>query len=53
MDGLSACLSVCSVVVDLLFYVPPIICGGSVLVFVWYALLYVLSCLAIILTRKR
>ena len=28
-----------SVVVDLLFYVPPIVCGGSVLVFVWYALL--------------
>ena len=29
-------------VVDLLFYVPPIVCGASVLVFVLVALLYVL-----------
>ena len=27
--------------VDLLFYVPPIVCGVSALVFVLYALLYV------------
>ena len=38
-----------SVVVDLLFYVTPIVCGGSELVFG----LYVLSRFAIILTRKR
>ena len=30
-----------SVVVDLLFYVPPIVCGGSVLVFV---LVYITLC---------
>ena len=42
-----------SVVVDLLFYVPPIVCGGSVLVFILYALLYVLSSFAIILMWKR
>ena len=32
-----------SVVVDLLFYVAPIVCWCPVLVFVWYALLYVHS----------
>ena len=40
-------------VVDLLFYVPPILCGGSVFVFV---LAYVAMCpsfFTIILTRKR
>ena len=42
-----------SLVVDLFFYVPPIVCGGFVLSLVWYALLYVLSSFAIILTRKR
>ena len=42
-----------SQVVDLLFAMPPIVCWVSVLVFVWYALLYVLSSFAIILTRKR
>ena len=41
-----------SVVVKLLFYVHPIVCGGSVLDFFWYALLYVLSSFAIILSRK-
>ena len=35
--------------VDLLFYIPPIVCGGSVLVFV---LLYDPSSFAIILTRE-
>ena len=42
-----------SVVVDLLLYVPPIVCGGSVFVFV---LAYVAMCpssFAIVLTRKR
>ena len=34
-------------------YVPPIVCGGSVLVFVWYALLYVHSSVAIIFAMKR
>ena len=37
-------------VVHLLFYVPTIVCVGSVLVF---ALLYVLSSFAIALMRKR
>ena len=32
---------------------PPIVCGCSVFVFVWYALLYVHSDFAIILKRKR
>ena len=41
-----------SVAVDLLFYVPPIVCRGSVLVFVLVCI-YVLSSFAIILTRKR
>ena len=41
------------VVVNLLFYVPAIVCGGSVLGFVLYALLYVLSSFAIIFMRKR
>ena len=27
--------AICSVVVDLLFYLPPIVCGGSMLVFVF------------------
>ena len=42
-----------SVVVDLLFNVPPIVCGGYLLGFFLYALLYVNSSFAIILTRKR
>ena len=42
-----------SVVVDLLFNVPPIVCSGYLLVFFWYALLYVNSSFAIILMRKR
>ena len=42
-----------SVVVDLLFYVLSIVCGCSVLVFVRYALLFVYSSFAHILTRKR
>ena len=42
-----------SVVVDLLFYVPPIVCGDSVLVFVLCALHCDLSIFAIIFTRKR
>ena len=47
------CVRRCSVVVDLLFYVPPIVCWGSVFVFVWYVWPYALSSFAIILTRKR
>ena len=44
----------CFDVVDLLLYVPPIVCGGSVLVFVLVCItLYGLSRFAIILTRKR
>ena len=39
-----------SVVVDLLFYVPPIVCAGSVLVFV---LVFITLCFAIILTRSK
>ena len=42
-----------SVVVDLLFYVPTAVCGGSVLNFVWYVLPCVLYSFATILTRKR
>ena len=42
-----------SVVVDLLFYVPLIICKGSVLDFVFVFIICVLSSLGIILTRKR
>ena len=42
-----------SVFVGLLFYVPPIVCGGSLLVFVWFALLNANSSFAIILKRKR
>ena len=42
-----------STVVDLLFYVPPIVCGGSCLSLFWYTSLYVISSIAIILTRKR
>ena len=38
--------------VNLLFYAPPTVSRGSVLVFVFYALLCVLSSFAIILTRK-
>ena len=33
--------------------VAPIVCEGSMLVFVWYELLYVHFSFAIILTRKR
>ena len=40
-----------SVVVDLLFYVPPVVCGVLRWPLFWYALLYVLSSFAIILTR--
>ena len=40
-------------VVDLLFYVPPVVCGGSCWSLFWYTSLYVLSSIAIILTRKR
>ena len=42
-----------SVVVDLLLYVPPVVCGGTVLSLFWYALLCVLYSFAIILMRKR
>ena len=42
-----------SVFVDLLFDVLPIVCGCSVLVFVRFALLFVHSSFANILTRKR
>ena len=43
-----------SVVLDLMFYVPPIVCWGSVFVFVLvFITVYVLSSFAIILTRKR
>ena len=50
--GLGCCLFLGSrsVVDDLLLYVPPNFCGGSLL---WYALLYVLSSFTILLTRKR
>ena len=34
-------------------FVPSIVCMGSEFVFCWFALLYVLSSFAIILTRKR
>ena len=47
------CLKSGSVVVEVLFNVPPIVCGGSVSVFAWYALLYIHSSFAIILVRKR
>ena len=40
-------------VVDLLFYVPPIVCGGSVFVFVLVYVAMCPSCFTIILTRKR
>ena len=36
-----------------MYNVPHIVCGGSVLVFVCYALLCALSSFAIILMRKR
>ena len=39
--------------VDLLFYVPPIVYGGSVLVFVLVCITLFLSSFAIIVTRKR
>ena len=43
-----------SVAVYLLFYVPPIVYGGSVLVFVFVCVLWhVLLSGAIVLTRKR
>ena len=43
-----------SVVVDLMFYVPPIVCGGFLCwSLFWYAILYVLFNFAIILARKR
>ena len=45
--------SLISIVVDLFFYVFPIVCGGSALSLFWYALLCVLSSFAIILKRKR
>ena len=40
-------------VVDLLFYVPIIVCGGSVLVFVLVCVSLFLSNFTIILTKKR
>ena len=43
-------LSVGGSVVNSLFYVSPIGCWGSVFVFVWYALLYVHSSFAVMLT---
>ena len=36
-----------------MFYVSPIVCGGSVWSLFWFALLCVLSSFAIILTRRR
>ena len=42
-----------SVVVDLLLNVFPIVCGVICLSLFWYALLCVISSLAIILKRKR
>ena len=41
------------VAVDLLFYVPPIVCGFLCLSLLRYALMCVLSSFVIILTRKR
>ena len=41
------------IVVDSLFNVPRNICGGSVLVFFYYASICVLSIFVNILTRKR
>ena len=38
---------------DVLFYVPPIFCKGSVLVFIVVGTTLFLSSFAIILTRKR
>ena len=43
----------CSVVVDLLFYVPSIFVEVLRSSLFWYALHYVLSSFPIILTRKR
>ena len=40
-------------VVDLLSYVPPIVCGGSVVVFVLVCITLCPLYFAIILTRKR
>ena len=42
-----------SVDVDLLFYKPPIVWGVPCWSLFWYALLYIHSSVAIILTRKR
>ena len=42
-----------SVVVDLLLNVLPIVCGVMCLSLFWYALLCVISSLAIILRRKK
>ena len=41
-----------AVVVNLLFNVPPIVCGGLCWSLFWYALVCVLHSFAIILTRK-
>ena len=42
-----------SVVVDLLFYVPPLVEGGLCWSLFWYSLLCVLSSFVVILMRKR
>ena len=41
-----------SFVVDLLLYVPPIVCRVLCWSLFWYTLLYVLSSFAVILARK-
>ena len=46
-------LQPCSIVVDLLFNVLPIVCGSSVFVFVLLCITCVHSSFAIILKRKR
>ena len=56
--GLGCCpfkggVSVVVVVVESLLYVPPIVCVGSVFVFVLLCITSVLSGFSIILTRKR
>ena len=49
--GLNCCRG--SIVVYLLFYAPPIVCGGSVLVFVLVCITLTFLGFVIILTRTR
>ena len=52
-DRSKAVFPLISVAIDLLVYIPPMVCGALCWSLLWDALLCVISSFAIILTRKR